>query len=877
MFRNLILALAATSVVSAAADTYRFATFNVRYAGATTDTGALDWGVRGPYCSDLIHNYDFDVVGFQEPSGTGRSYRNPNTGRSQLADIEAWLPDYTVVSWDRGGTSRLEYVATAFKTARYELLDKGSFFISSTPDKFSYGWDTVLESHPRVVGWLKLRDRNSGETFVYVTTHTNDGWSLDGPYGSQLVAERVNAIANGLPVMLVADFNTSRDEIYRKGLKGYHAAFHDAALEVPSDKNYSMPVSNRQIEWTYNAFHPASETTYNSGKEIDMQFYRGMRILERHIITEEFTYNGAQYPASDHFPVMVVAELNAVTPKTIYVNAGATGGNGTKAAPYGTISEAVAAADIDDTVYVAGGVYKESVNPPYSVTISGGWDTSFATQSSETILDGEGLSYPPIYAHGSINLTLDNLTVRNYTSTDMERDGGVHFRGSALTLNKVTVTGCSAVEYGGGVSIYNIINDSYAECNRLTATDCVFSGNSATNGGAMAVTFYDKLDINRCAFTDNTATASAGALYVGFGKPDASRIWFTEAKGLVTNSSFTGNVSKRSGAILIADDMPSVTMTMVNCTLANNSIDSKGGLATLVKTYGGAAIHAKLADCPSDSKLAKVSNSCLNLGHVTVVGNKAMSTTPANFTASAVTVTGGNCRVANSIIAGNYSNGTSAVADFNIADASRMLKEQRNIFTAANTLTFTPDGTSTVAASAADGHAALASMMAGEVVDGCFSAGLTCDEGSEVKFAPLHNTTFGTTDVATLTLLLRNLETMFSVDVDRDGTVGTQLKTDQRERTRESRSVPGAIEYDTEMSGVSSVTGDADATVLSYSNGAVVVNADKAMTLTIADMSGRVVARRAINAAEVCSLDISSLAPGVYVAVAGQKSLKIGK
>ena len=874
MYKNLLLAaLAALAIDAGAASTHRLATFNLRYAGAAADTGAKDWGVRGPYCRDIIINYDFDIFGFQEASGVGRSYRNPNTNLTQLADLEAWLPDYQVVSWDRGGTSKAEYVGAAYKKSRYELLDQGWFFISATPDQISYGWDTAIESHPRILGWLKLKDKTSGDVFIFAATHTNDGWSLDGPYGSQVLSEKLLTIADGLPVMVVADYNTGRAELYRKGLKAYHAAFHDAALEVPSEKDYSLPVTNRQVTWTYQAFNPASNTNY-AGREIDMHFYRGMNILERHIITEGFTYNDANYPASDHFPVMVVAEIAPVTPKNIYVNATASaGGDGSISAPYNTISAAVNAADIDDTVYVAAGTYNESFNPPYTVTVSGGWDATFTNQSGETVLDGTGLEYPPVYAHGNISLTLQNVTVRNYASTDLERDGGVHFTGSVLTLENVTIENCSAKEYGGAVSAINAISNTYCETNKVIMRNCVLRNNTANNGGAMAVSFYDKLDIDGCTFADNSATASAGALYVWCGKPESNRIWFTEAKGLITKSAFVNNTSKRSGAVVIDDEMPSVNITMVNCTVAGNSIAAGGGLATVVKTYGGAGIHAKLADRPSDASLSKVTNSYVNLGHLTVVGNSASSTAPANFIASAINVDGGNCRLMNNIIAGNTTNGTNAYADFTITDETRLSKETRNVYTAATTVNFTADATSTVASSAEAGITAVGDMMWGDVEDGAFKPYVLYEDSKPTPFVPMKQTSFDGKSIATLTALLRNLEKEFSIDIDRDGTLGTQTKTDQMGDARNAKSVPGAVEYDSKYTAVSDITVDADDNTITANGTEVTVHATAPATVIVADSVGRVVKTQSVDG-DVAHVDMSTLAPGLYIVACQGKSLK---
>lgn len=879
ILRKLIfLLLALAALLPANAATHRLATYNIRYTanpGNSTDTEGKDWGQRGPVCRDVILNYDFDVVGIQEATGEGRSYRNPVTGRTQLDDLKAWLPDYELIAWDRDGSKRMEYVAIAFKKDRYDVIDQGSFFISATPDKVSNGWDTHIENHSRILGWLKLKDKSSNEIFIFACTHTNDGWSLDGPYGSQLVASRLKEIAGNLPVMVVADYNTSRIDRDRKGLKAYHAAFHDAALTVPADKNYSLPVSNRNIDWTYNAFNPVSNLSY-TGKEIDFQFYRGMNILERHIVTEEFTYNGIQYPSSDHFPVFVVAELNSERIKTIYVDGKSANGDGTSTSPYPTISEAVAVAGIDDTILVAEGEYNESVKPGYSISIIGGYTDGFTKREGVTTINGKGLSTPPVYADANIDLTLDNLHISGYESPDSRMDGAIHFKGSNLTMRNLVVENNVAKEYGGGVCVFDYVSPKYCDSNNITASGCIFRNNSANYGGGMAIGFYDRLDIDRCSFENNEANKSASALYITFGAPESNRIWFTEAEALITNSSFTGNSSKGSGAVFINDDMPNVKTTIVNTTFAENRIDAKGGLPAVIKGYGGTAIHARLTSTPSDNPLKKVKDSKLYLGHVSVIGNHANCASPANFKASALNVEGGEFKLLNSIIAANTTNGTEAFADITVSDPGILSKETYNIITTTQTVNFSIDSKTKAAPTEEDGITFITGMMRGETSDGKFHPTVVSESGC-TPFVPVDNTLFGSYESAVLTVLQRNLEREFSTDIDRDGTTGTQTKTDQRGKSRNEKSIPGAIEFDNEISGIDvPVVSDSSAVIFNpLPDGRLIVKANPPLgQIDVFDMSGSKVYSVHVSDRKFM-IDLSSLGTGLYVIVCLGKPCKI--
>lgn len=539
---------------------HRLATFNIRCT-QSSDTASRDWGYRGEACAKLIKGYGFDVVGLQELTGDGMAYRNPSTNRSQLKDVCAWLPGYELLMWDRDGSKRKEYVGVAFRKSRYSMMEKGHFFISATPEKYSKGWDPKVRKHPRVVGWVKLHDKKSGEEFIFASTHTNNGWSLDGPYGSEMIAKEMKKIAGNLPLMIVGDFNTTRNEEDRKGIKAYHASFHDAALEVEEECNYSVPTSMPQVNWTYNGFNAPSDTTCR-GREIDFMFYDGMKIKGRHIITNEYKYKGKRYPVSDHFPIYVDVDMAPKKKKVIYVNSNAKGGDGSRENPFGNISLATGVADIGDTIKVAAGVYRESIESACSLTIIGGYDSEFNVADGKSIIEGEGLSRSPVYLAGYYSLSLKNFEIRNYVSPQAEYDGAIHFNGTDLYLENVDVVNCKAKRYGGGLCVYNLKYPEYCECNNLTIKDCNFRDNEAVEGGGIAIGVYGILKIEGSEFTGNKATGSGGGIYLTFGEPEKGRIWFTNAQAEISGCRFAGNKAKGNRSLFINDSMPGIKMSI---------------------------------------------------------------------------------------------------------------------------------------------------------------------------------------------------------------------------------------------------------------------------------------------------------------------------
>jgi len=98
--------------------TFRIATYNILVAQWTADRAAL---VNG-----IIQKYDFDIFGTQE--GTKVHLTDITVGRG-----------YAYTGGGRDGGEAGEYSAIVYKTNRFQLLDKGDFWYSQTPDIPSYG------------------------------------------------------------------------------------------------------------------------------------------------------------------------------------------------------------------------------------------------------------------------------------------------------------------------------------------------------------------------------------------------------------------------------------------------------------------------------------------------------------------------------------------------------------------------------------------------------------------------------------------------------------------------------------------------------------------------------------------------------------------
>ena len=162
----------------------------------------------------------------------------------------------------------------------------------------------------------------------------------------------------------------------------------------------------------------------------------------------------------------------------------------------------------------------------------------------------EGKGYPSFDADGG-SLTVENLTIdgAGYTA----KLGGAVFveAGASLTFLQVRMLNCvagSTADYGGGGAVYvnhhgggvptfravdcQFIGNStpngrggaiYGSNGNVILENCIFAGNFAANGGAVAMDGSCSLSMTDCEVTDNHADISAGGIYIYHGESTGKR------------------------------------------------------------------------------------------------------------------------------------------------------------------------------------------------------------------------------------------------------------------------------------------------------------------------------------------------------------------
>lgn len=124
--------------------------------------------------------------------------------------------------------------------------------------------------------------------------------------------------------------------------------------------------------------------------------------------------------------------------QTIYVDDDNMSGpwNGSATNPYQNITSGIQHATVGDTVFVFGGVYHEHINVTKAMSLVG-------QDSSITIIDGGGQQFLPIININASNVSLENLTVQNTTTSFMDGYGILVWQTTNVTLKNVVATRCN--------------------------------------------------------------------------------------------------------------------------------------------------------------------------------------------------------------------------------------------------------------------------------------------------------------------------------------------------------------------------------------------------------------------------------------------------
>ena len=150
---------------------------------------------RRPLIKKAVLESSSDVIGFQEVK--------PNWTQWLSEDLVGF-ENYTVYR----DKNRPEGTPIYWKTDKLDVMDKGHFWLSETPEKESIGWDAHCL---RIACWILFKCKDDGKEFVFVNTHLDHRGEQARINGINLICDFIKEKFGNIPLILTGDFNATPD------------------------------------------------------------------------------------------------------------------------------------------------------------------------------------------------------------------------------------------------------------------------------------------------------------------------------------------------------------------------------------------------------------------------------------------------------------------------------------------------------------------------------------------------------------------------------------------------------------------------------------------------------------------------------------------
>jgi endonuclease/exonuclease/phosphatase family metal-dependent hydrolase len=184
----------------------RAVSFNIRYG--TANDGEHRWERRREAVFQTIRSHAAHVLGIQEAL------------RFQLDEIDAAVPGYRVIGVGRDdGREAGEFAAILVDTARFEVPEEGTFWLSDTPEvPGSMHWGNRIT---RIMSWARLVDRSSGDTLHVLNAHWDHESQASREKSAEALLAALGPPARAGAAIVLGDFNADeRNPAFRRLLGG---------------------------------------------------------------------------------------------------------------------------------------------------------------------------------------------------------------------------------------------------------------------------------------------------------------------------------------------------------------------------------------------------------------------------------------------------------------------------------------------------------------------------------------------------------------------------------------------------------------------------------------------------------------------------------
>lgn len=215
-----------------------------------------------------------DIIGFQEVTRFHYKY---------LTDC---LDGYDNILTYRDGSFLSEGCPIFYNTSKFQLIDKGSFWLSSTPDEMSRDWGAAYN---RICSFVVLKQLSDGKELAVFNTHLDHISEKARINGIALILEKLKAFGD-YPCVIMGDFNAEENsETYK------------SACTLFDDAKYKA-----EITMSGATFQKFGKSLDRENIDYFMVSKTGIDVYEYKVV--DTTYDGV-YP-SDHFPIAIKIGLS---------------------------------------------------------------------------------------------------------------------------------------------------------------------------------------------------------------------------------------------------------------------------------------------------------------------------------------------------------------------------------------------------------------------------------------------------------------------------------------------------------------------------------------------------------------------------------------
>ena len=244
---------------------------------------------RADKINALHDDLDADVLLLQEVS------------KGWIPYLQKWMAEagYSYYAYGRYGAEFSDaemddgdaFTPILWKTDKYDLVDSGHFWLSSTPEVVrSARWmDGTVSEFPRCNCWVILRDKETGREIFVTSVHFDAYNATVKLYSADLLIQKMTELRGDRPAIAGGDFNLPISD------PGYILL---ANSDYPDMRHQAEQTTD---EGSYNAWDEKAEADYGKGDHVFMSKDIDAKLYD--ILIEESRVDGK--PISDHYPLIV--------------------------------------------------------------------------------------------------------------------------------------------------------------------------------------------------------------------------------------------------------------------------------------------------------------------------------------------------------------------------------------------------------------------------------------------------------------------------------------------------------------------------------------------------------------------------------------------